>query len=77
VAVTRKLVEQGTIPRDEPIVVCITGSGLKTVEALESRLPEPVRIRPNLAAFDRALAHLKTHTQASPTVREAASEETS
>ena len=77
VAVTRKLVEQGTIPRDEPIVVCITGSGLKTVEALESRLPEPVRIRPNLAAFDRALAHLKTHTQASPTVREVASEETS
>jgi threonine synthase len=63
-AVTKKLIEQGVIPRDEPIVVCITGNGLKTVEAVESRLPEAVRIRPSLGAFDRALADLKALTKA-------------
>ena len=64
VAAARKLIEQGRIPRDEPIVICITGNGLKTVEVMGARLGEPVRIRPSLAAFDRALADLKTITQA-------------
>ena len=50
VAVARKLIEQGVIPRDESIVVCITGNGLKTQEPLVSRLGQPVRIKPNLAA---------------------------
>src|SRR5262249_32125642 len=63
-AVTKKLIEQGVIPRDEPIVVCITGNGLKTVEAVEGRLPEAGRIRPSLGAVDRALADLKTLTRA-------------
>ncbi len=63
-AAAKKLIEQGQIPRDEPIVLCITGNGLKTMEALETRLAEPVRIRPSLVAFDRALADLKTLTQA-------------
>ena len=63
-AATKKLIEQGVIPRDESIVVCITGNGLKTVEALGSRLAEAVRIRPSLAAFDRALADLKSLTKA-------------
>ena len=63
-AATRKLIEQGRIPRDEPIVVCITGSGLKTAEVMESRLAQPVRIGPSLSAFDRALADLKSITRA-------------
>jgi threonine synthase len=62
VAATRKLVEQGVIPRDEPIVICVTGNGLKTIEVLGTRLPEVVRIRPTLAAFDQALADLKSLT---------------
>ena len=33
-AVTRKLIEQGRIPRDEEIVICITGNGLKTQDAV-------------------------------------------
>ena len=33
VAVARKLIEQGRIPRDEEIVLCITGNGLKTQDA--------------------------------------------
>ncbi len=63
-AVTRKLVEQGVIPRDEPIVVCVTGNGLKTAEVVGPRLPAAVRIRPSLTAFDRALADLKSLTHA-------------
>jgi len=30
VAAAKKLIEAGRIPRDEPIVICITGNGLKT-----------------------------------------------
>jgi threonine synthase len=59
VAVTRKLLEQGIIPRDESVVICITGNGLKTPDALYNRLEVHVKIRPTLSAFDRALVDLK------------------
>ncbi len=61
VAATRKLVEQGVIPRNESVVICITGNGLKTPDALHERLATHVKIRPTLSAFDRALAELKSH----------------
>jgi threonine synthase len=64
VAATRKLIEQGVIPRDESIVVCITGNGLKTPDALQERLQMQVKIRPQLSAFDRALADLKSQMTA-------------
>ncbi|MBI4353793.1 MAG: threonine synthase [Candidatus Omnitrophica bacterium] len=54
-AVAKKLIEQGVIPRDESIVVCITGNGLKTQEPLLSRLGKPVRIKPTLASFESTL----------------------
>ena len=56
VAVTKKLIEQGTIPRDESIVVCVTGNGLKTQEPLMNRLGSAVRIKPSLASFESQLA---------------------
>jgi threonine synthase len=57
VAVARKLIEQGRIPRREPIVLVITGNGLKTVEALAATAaPYPV-IEPRLEAFE-AIARL-------------------
>ena len=62
VAATRKLIETGRIPRDEPIVMCVTGNGLKTPDALHDRLHSDVTIQPSLAAFDRALADLKSKT---------------
>jgi len=62
VAATRKLIEAGRIPRDEPIVMCITGNGLKTPDALHGRLASDVTIRPSLGAFDRALADVKSKT---------------
>jgi threonine synthase len=51
-AVTRKLIEQGRIPRDEEVVVCITGNGLKTQDAVVSCVQQPALIKPSLAEFD-------------------------
>jgi threonine synthase len=63
VAATRKLIETGVIPRDESVVICITGNGLKTPDVLSERLETHVKIRPSLSAFDRALADLKSAIQ--------------
>ena len=54
-AVARKLIEQGRIPRDEEIVLCITGNGLKTQDAVADYLEEPVVIAPSLDEFSRLL----------------------
>ena len=51
-AVARKLIEQGKIDRDGSTVLCITGNGLKTQEALGDRLAQPVVIEPTLEAFE-------------------------
>ena len=51
-AVARKLIEQGRLPRDESIVICVTGNGLKTVEAVADRVGAPVRILPTLVSFE-------------------------
>jgi threonine synthase len=59
VAAARKLIERGLVPRDESIVICITGNGLKTPDSLYERLHADVKIRPTLSAFDHALANLK------------------
>lgn len=48
-----KLIESGRIPRDERIVVSITGNGLKTVEVVQSELVAPTVIEPKLSAFDK------------------------
>ena len=52
VAVTRKLIEQGRIGRDEEIVVCITGNGLKTQDAVADLLERPAVIGPKLEEFE-------------------------
>lgn len=52
VAVTKKLIEQGRIPRDEPIVICVTGNGYKTIEAVTDALPVPHEISAKLGDFD-------------------------
>ncbi len=55
VAVARKLIEQGKLPRDEEIVLCITGNGLKTQDAVASVVEEPIVIQPTLEAFEPLL----------------------
>ncbi len=57
VAVTKKLVEQGALPKDESIVICITGNGLKTQEAVTGAIGRPTEIEPNLASFEEAINH--------------------
>jgi threonine synthase len=52
VAVAKKLVEQGRIRADASVVICITGNGLKTLEAVKHRIGEPTTIRPSLREFE-------------------------
>ncbi len=51
-AVTKKLIEQGRIPRDGEVVICITGNGLKTQDAIADIVEKPVIIRPSLPEFE-------------------------
>jgi threonine synthase len=60
-AVAKKLIESGRIPRNEEIVVCITGNGLKTQDAVFEAIEEPATIKPALAEFE-ALAGLSSPT---------------
>lgn len=57
IATLKKLVESGKIHKNECTVVYITGTGLKTQEALAGRLEEPRVIKPNLAAFEASQKH--------------------
>jgi threonine synthase len=54
-AVAMKLIQSGRIPRDESIVISITGNGLKTQEVVQNELPYPVVIDPKLSEFDGLL----------------------
>ena len=56
VAATQQLIERGAIPRDESIVICVTGNGYKTIEVLEGKGVEPIRIGRSLADFEAAVA---------------------
>lgn len=54
VAAVKKLLELGEIGRDEEIVCCVTGSGMKTIELM----PEPTGVRvipPSIEGVRRAL----------------------
>lgn len=55
VGVAKKLLEQGRIPRDESMVVSITGNGLKTQEALFGQLKEHPVIDSRLSSFEALL----------------------
>ena len=53
VASAKKLIDEGSIPKNESIVLAITGNGLKTQEAIQHVVGEPTEIEPNLAAFEK------------------------
>ena len=72
VAVTKKLIEQGRIPRDESIVICVTGNGYKTLEAVDGAVEQPFTIGSRLADFDELYARLDD----APSKRARFSEET-
>ena len=56
VAATRQLIERGVIPRDESIVICVTGNGYKTIEVLNGHGVEPIHIGRSLAEFEASQA---------------------
>jgi threonine synthase len=55
IAGLKKLALEGKIARDELTVAYITGSGLKTQEAVEDALAEPLHIDPTMASFEAKL----------------------
>ncbi len=55
VAVTKKLVESHIIKSDETTVICITGNGLKTQEALNGKMSSPHYIKPTLSSFEEVM----------------------
>ncbi len=58
VAVARKLIQQGRIPRDESIVISVTGNGYKTLEVVAQSVEKPFTIQANLKNFDELYLEL-------------------
>jgi threonine synthase len=56
IAATKALIDQGRIPRDESIVVCITGNGYKTADVVQARAVQPIRLGRALREFEAYLA---------------------
>ncbi|MBI3941322.1 MAG: threonine synthase [Acidobacteria bacterium] len=63
-AATRVLIERGAIPRDESIVVCITGNGYKTAEVMQERAVRTVNLGRSLQEFEQFLADQEPKTLA-------------
>jgi threonine synthase len=55
-AVARKLVASGKIPARDSVVLCITGNGLKTLDAVNGHCGAPREIKPSLREFEALLA---------------------
>jgi threonine synthase len=53
--VTEKLIRDGRISPDDTTVVCITGNGLKTTDAVAAEFPPAEAIAPRLDAFEALL----------------------
>ncbi len=54
-----KLIEAGKLSKDESTVLCITGNGLKTQEALEGHTDKVHYIKPKLALFEEVLKDIE------------------
>ena len=62
VGVAKKLIASGAIPADDSAVLCITGNGLKTLDAVENHAGRTRNISPSLREFDALLDSDKTLT---------------
>jgi threonine synthase len=58
-ASTIKLIRDGRISKDSSTVICITGNGLKTQEALSGQTVPLHHIKPNMASFEETLKKIK------------------
>lgn len=55
VACAKKLIASGAIPANESAVLCVTGHGLKTQEAIMGKCGEPTLLKPSLREFDEKI----------------------
>jgi len=55
VGVTRKLIASGKISPNDSAVLCITGNGLKTLDAINGHLGHPREIKPSLREFEAVI----------------------
>ena len=55
VGVAKKLIASGAIPADDSAVLCITGNGLKTLDAVENHAGSTREIAPSLREFESLL----------------------
>jgi len=65
VAVAKKLIEMGRIPRDESIVISITGNGYKTLETVAQSVERPYTIDAALQNFDELFRRLAPQAKVS------------
>jgi threonine synthase len=57
VGVAKKLIASGKIPANDSAVLCVTGNGLKTLDALNGTLGQPREIKPSLREFEALVAN--------------------
>jgi threonine synthase len=55
--VAKKLIASGKISRNDSVVLCVTGNGLKTLDAVAGHVGKPCEIKPSLREFEALLAH--------------------
>lgn len=63
VGVAKKLIASGKIPADDSAVLCITGNGLKTLDAVANHAGSTREIKPSLREFEALLDHEKQLTE--------------
>jgi threonine synthase len=57
VGVAKKLIASGKIPHDSSAVICVTGHGLKTLDAVIGHCGQPREIKPSLREFEALVAN--------------------
>jgi threonine synthase len=57
VGVAKKLIASGAIPADESAVLCVTGNGLKTIDAVAGHACFTREIKPSLHEFEALRSH--------------------
>ena len=56
VGVAKKLIASGKIPAKDSVVLCVTGNGLKTLDAVNGHAGHPREIKPSLREFEALLS---------------------
>jgi threonine synthase len=58
VSAAKKMIDAGRIPKEGTLVICITGNGLKTTDALAGHIQMPIPIKPNIESFEALLKNV-------------------